>query len=110
MQFDLARGTRTRTLAILTLVIMAVFVVRLFYLQVIRHDHYVAQADAEQIKPLLVPAHRGEIFALDNGVPTPIVLNETVYTVFADPKIVNKPTEMATLIRQVAGGNARANL
>lgn len=110
MQFDLARGSRTRTLAILTLVIMAVFVVRLFYLQVIRHDYYVAQADAEQIKPLLIPAHRGEIFAFDNGVPTPIVLNETVYTVFADPKIVNKPVEMAALIRQVAGGNARADL
>ena len=97
-------------LAILTLVIMAVFVMRLFYLQVIRHDYYVAQADAEHITPLLIPAHRGEIYAMDNGVPAPIVLNETVYTVFADPKIVDKPTEMADLIRQVAGGNARSNL
>lgn len=97
-------------LAILTLVIMAVFVIRLFYLQVVRYDYYVAQADAGQIKPLVVPAQRGEIYTLDNGVPTPIVLNETVYTVFADPEIVNKPQEMAALIRQVAGGNARANL
>jgi cell division protein FtsI/penicillin-binding protein 2 len=89
---------------------MAVFVVRLFYLQVIRHEYYVAQADAEQIKPLLIPAHRGEIYALDGDQPTPIVLNETVYTVFADPKIVKEPTKMAELVRQVAGGNARANL
>jgi cell division protein FtsI/penicillin-binding protein 2 len=89
---------------------MAVFVVRLFYLQVIRHEYYVAQADAEQIKPLLIPAHRGEIYALDGAQPTPIVLNETVYTVFADPKIVKEPTKMADLVRQVAGGNARANL
>lgn len=97
-------------LAILTLVIMAVFVVRLFHLQVIRHDFYVAQADAEQIKPLLIPAHRGEIYALDNGVPAPIVLNETVYTVFADPKIVKDEAKLASLVREVAGGNARANL
>ena len=110
MQFDLTRGTRTRTLAILTLVIMAIFVIRLFYLQVIRHEYYVAQADAEQIKPLQIPAHRGEIYALDAGVPTPIVLNEAVYTVFADPKIVNKPDEMVSVVRQVAGGNARPNL
>lgn len=97
-------------LAIMTLVIMAIFVARLFYLQVIRHEYYVAQADAEQIKPLQIPAHRGEIYALDAGVPTPIVLNETVYTVFADPKIVDKPGEMIDVVRQVAGGNARPNL
>ena len=97
-------------LAILTLVIMAVFVVRLFYLQVIRHDYYVAQADAEQIKPLKIPAHRGEIYAMDGDTPAPIVLNETVYTVFADPKIVDKPGEMVEMVRQIAGGNARPNL
>ena len=110
MQFNLTQGTRTRMLAILTLVIMAVFVVRLFYLQVIRHEFYVAQADAEQVKALVVPAHRGEIYALDNGVPEPIVLNETVYTVFADPKIVKDEAKMAALVREVAGGNARPNL
>lgn len=110
MQFDLTRGTRTRTLAILTLVIMAVFVIRLFYLQVIRHEYYVTKATAEQVKALVVPAHRGEIYALDNGTPTPIVLNETVYTVFADPKIVKNVGTMASLVREVAGGNARPNL
>lgn len=110
MQLDISRGSRVRILAILTLVIMAVFVVRLFYLQIIRHDYYVAQADAAQIKSLTIPAHRGEIYALDNGVPTPLVLNETVYTVFADPTMVDKPDEVANLIRQVAGGNAQSNL
>lgn len=110
MQLDFSKDSRTRILAILTLVIMAVFVVRLFYLQVIRHDYYVAQADAEHLKQLIIPAHRGEIYALDNGVPTPIVLNETVYTVFADPKVVNKPDEMVNLVQRVAGGNARSNL
>jgi cell division protein FtsI/penicillin-binding protein 2 len=110
MQLDFSKDSRTRILAILTLVIMAVFIVRLFYLQVIRHDYYVAQADAEHLKQLTIPAHRGEIYALDNGEPTPIVLNETVYTVFADPKVVNKPDEMIDLVQRVAGGNARSGL
>jgi cell division protein FtsI/penicillin-binding protein 2 len=110
MQLDLNKGSRTRTLAFLTLAIMAVFIVRLFYLQVIRHDYYVGLANAEQLKQLTIPAKRGEIYALDGAVPVKLVLNETVYTVFADPKIVDKPQEIADLIQRVAGGNARDNL
>lgn len=110
MQLDLKKGSRARTLAILTLVIMAVFIVRLFYLQVIRHDYYVAQANREQLKQLTIPAKRGEIYAMDSGTPVPLVLNQAVYTVFADPKIVDEPQKMIDTIRRVAGGNARDNL
>jgi cell division protein FtsI/penicillin-binding protein 2 len=110
MQLDLKKGSRARTLAILTLVIMAVFIVRLFYLQVIRHDYYVAQANSEQLKQLVIPAKRGEIYAMDDGSPVPIVLNQAVYTVFADPKIVDEPQKMVDTIRRVAGGNARDDL
>jgi cell division protein FtsI/penicillin-binding protein 2 len=110
MQLDLKKGSRARTLAILTLVIMAVFIVRLFYLQIIRHDYYVAQANREQLKQLIIPAKRGEIYAMDAGTPVPLVLNQAVYTVFADPKIVNEPQEMLDTVRRVAGGNTRPNL
>jgi stage V sporulation protein D (sporulation-specific penicillin-binding protein) len=110
MQLDLRRNSRARSLAILTLVIMAVFIVRLFYLQVIRHDYYVAQANSEQLKQLIIPAKRGEIYAMDDGTPVPLVLNQAVYTVFADPKIVEEPGKMADLIRRVAGGNTRSNI
>jgi cell division protein FtsI/penicillin-binding protein 2 len=97
-------------LAFLTLVIMAVFIVRLFYLQVIRHDYYVAQAREEQLKQLVIPAKRGEIYALDGASPVKLVLNETVYTVFADPKVTDAPQAIVDTVRRVAGGNARANL
>lgn len=97
-------------LAILTLVIMAVFIVRLFYLQVIQHDHYVGLAKEEQMKQLVIPAKRGEIYALDGKTPVKMVLNETVYTVFADPKVVTEPTKIVETVRRVAGGNARSNL
>ena len=110
MQLDLQRGSRPRLLAILTLVIMAVFVVRLFYLQVIQHGYYVAQAESEQLKQLTIPATRGEIYAMDDGTPVPLVLNQTVYTVFADPHVVDKPQDLVNMIEKVAGGNARPNL
>lgn len=110
MQLDLRKGSRTRILAILTLVIMAIFIVRLFYLQVIRHDYYVALAKEEQLKQLVIPAKRGEIYALDGDTPVKLVLNETVYTVFADPKIVDNAQGVVDTMRRVAGGNARDNL
>jgi cell division protein FtsI/penicillin-binding protein 2 len=110
MQLDLKKGSRPRTLAVMILVIMAVFIVRLFYLQIIRHDYYVAQANNEQMKQLVIPAKRGEIYAMDDGNPVKMVLNETVYTVFADPKVVAEPQKMIDLVHRVAGGNARADL
>lgn len=110
MQLDLKKGSRARILAILTFVIMAVFIVRLFYLQIIRHDYYVTQANREQLKQLIIPSKRGQIYAMDGSTPVPLVLNQAVYTVFADPKIVDEPQKMTDTIRRVAGGNARSNL
>lgn len=110
MQLNFKKGSRSKALAILTLGIMAVFVARLFYLQIIQHEYYVAQASKEQLKQLVIPAKRGEIYALDSGKPVKIVLNENVYTVFADPKMVDEPQKIIETVRRVAGGNARANL
>jgi len=110
MKLEFTKGSRAKTLAILTVVIMVVFVVRLFYLQVIRHDYYVAAANSEQLKQLSIPAKRGEIFAMDGTQPVKLVLNEVVYTVFADPKVITEPEEVIKTVRRVAGGNSRPNL
>jgi cell division protein FtsI/penicillin-binding protein 2 len=110
MQLDLKKGSRSQILAILLFAIMAVFVARLFYLQVVRHDYYVELANKEQLKQLVIPAQRGEIYALDSGNPVKLVLNETVYTAFVDPKVVGEPEKIIDLIHRVAGGNARPDL
>ena len=104
------RSSRADVLVLLTLLVMAVFVVRLFYLQIIRHSYYVQLASTEQQKQLVYPAKRGELYALSQGKPVKIVLNQTVYTVFADPKIVTEPEQIIETIEKVAGGNARPNL
>lgn len=110
MQLDLKKGSRPRTLAILVIAIMAVFALRLFYLQVIQHDYYVSLANKEQLKQLIIPAQRGEIYAMDGTKPAKVVLNETVYTAFVDPKVVTEPQKIIDVIHRVAGGNARPDL
>lgn len=112
MQLDLGKGSRARILAYLVLAIMGVFVVRLFYLQIIKHDFYVAQANAEQMKQLIIPAQRGELYAMNGDSPVKLVMNETVYTVFADPQIITEDKEQSIIdaIQRIAGGNARNNL
>lgn len=104
------RNSRADTLVLITLLVMAVFVIRLFYLQVIRHSYYVGLAETEQQKQLIYPAKRGEIYALDRGKPVKLVLNQTVYTVFADPKIIDDPKQIIETIEKIAGGNSRPHL
>ncbi|AHB42472.1 hypothetical protein RAAC3_TM7C00001G0626 [Candidatus Saccharibacteria bacterium RAAC3_TM7_1] len=96
---------RLRLLAIITALFMMVFVVRLFYLQVIEHDKYVALARQEQVKRLVIPAKRGEIYMMDDGRPVKVVLNQTVYTMFADPSIMTDKKQVIKAARDVAGGN-----
>ncbi len=101
--------SRIRLLALAIMAIMAVFVMRLFYLQVIQHGTYVALADTEQVKRLKIPAQRGEIYMMDDGQPVKVVLNNTVYTVFVDPQYVDNKAAVIRTIRQVAGGNTVDN-
>lgn len=110
MNLDLQKGSRSKILATVLFIIVAIFVGRLFYLQVIQHGHYSNIANSEQLKRLTIPAKRGLIYALDNGNPVPIVLNQTVYTVFADPQMTEDDSKIIETINRVAGGNARSGL
>lgn len=103
--------SRTGMLAILLLAVMAIFVLRLFYLQVIKHGEYVALAQASQQRRFVIPAARGQIYMMDGKTPVPVVLNQVVYTMIADPQAV-KPEQRAEIIaqlRQVAGGEMVAD-
>ena len=110
MNLELQKGSRSKILAAIIVSLIVVFVVRLFYLQIIQHGYYVQQANKEQLKRLTIPAKRGIIYALDGNIPVPIVMNQTVYTVFADPQTTEDNGKIIDTIRQIAGGNARDNL
>lgn len=108
MKPELLQGSRSRILASVVLVIAAVFVLRLFYLQVIQHNHYVSLAQQEQVKKERLPATRGEIYALSGDSPVKLVLNETVYTVFVDPAVIienDSADKVEKVMKAIAGGN-----
>ncbi len=90
--------------------VFAIFLVRLFYLQVIRHDYYVKSAQKGQLKQYEIPAERGVIMAKDGKNAVPIVLNEQVYTVYADPKYIKNPDETLSKIQQYIGGDYQNNI
>lgn len=102
-------GSRTRTLAIITFVLITVFIVRLFQLQILDHGYYAAQARAEQTKQWELPAVRGEIYAMDGNTPKKIVLNQTVYKLWVDPSVVTETTKVLDEIEKVAGGDMVEN-
>lgn len=89
-------------LRVMLLLIGIVFVMRLFYLQVIKHEDYLMKANNLQISKLTIQPERGEIFAKERGVVVPLVLNEQVYTLFADPQEVRNTSEVEALVRRVA--------
>lgn len=90
--------------------VLAIFIVRLFYIQVIEHDKYAAQADQMQINKRTINPERGEFFVRDrDGTLSPLVLNQTVYTVFADPTQIKDAGKIRDLIKKVAGGQALTN-
>lgn len=88
------------------LFIMAVFVVRLFYLQIIRHNYYQQAALRGQLKQYEIEPNRGTILAYNNGSPTPIVLNQKLYTLYADPKFIKDAPATAIAVQKAVGGNA----
>lgn len=90
----------------LLLAVCCLFIVRLFYLQIIKHDYYKQAAFLGQFKEYEVPAERGVIDVHDGDKVVPIVLNEKLYTLFADPKFITDAPRTADAIARIVGGSA----
>lgn len=90
----------------LMIAVGAIFVVRLFYLQVIRHSYYETEALKEHTSKFTLPAQRGQIYAqAGNNELAPLAMNESSYTVYADPRYVSDVSKTADALRKIAGGN-----
>lgn len=88
------------------LLIIGLFVLRSFYVQVIRYSYYHAQALSDQLKQYQIPATRGIIEAYDGNSVVPIVLNQKLYTVYADPTYIKNASKVANSVASILGGNA----
>lgn len=69
---------------------VAVIVARLFCIQILEYDEWVAKAAAQQTMQYTLAARRGEIYMMDGGEPSPVVMNATVYTVIVDPMLADE--------------------
>lgn len=98
---------RARLWYVLLLLILAVFGVRLFYLQIIRHEHYKASANQKHLTEYAIAPERGLIKAYNGEHVVPLVLNEKFYMLTADPTAIKKDHEkIALMLSRVLGGNA----
>lgn len=106
MQLPRFRNASVQTTALLyvLIIILGLFAVRLFYLQIIRHDYYANEAQQSQVSKLTILPDRGKILAMDGTNTVPLVLNETVYTVFADPQELTRKDDVVAAIKKIAGG------
>ncbi len=97
---------RTTVLAVILLGVMTVFLMRLFWLQIIKHDEYREIAREAQQRSFVIPAARGEIYMMDDTKAVPVVMNRVAYTVIADPELIKEAErqKIVDALRDVAGG------
>lgn len=97
---------RVHLLYVALMLVIGIFGVRLFYVQVIRYSHYKQAALSDQLKQYQIPASRGTISVQDNNGTVPIVLNQTLYTLYADPVYIKSPAKVAADVARIIGGQA----
>lgn len=96
---------RVRLWYALLLLVFGLFAIRVFYLQIIRYDYYKKAASSDQLKQYEVPAERGTISAHLGESTVPIVLNQKLYTLYADPTVVKDASAAAAKLQPIVGGN-----
>lgn len=81
---------RSKILKHVVLISLGVILVRLFFIQIVEHNTWVAKADEQHTLLETITARRGEIFMMDKGKPTAVVLNQTTYQIVIDPTVTKK--------------------
>lgn len=81
---------RIKILRKVVLILLAIIIARLFFIQIIEHDAWVAKADEQHTLLEDIVAKRGEIYMMDEGEPVAVVLNQTVYQIIIDPAVTDK--------------------
>lgn len=90
-------SSRITILKGITFVALAIITVRLFAIQIIEHDEWVAKANEQHTLLETITARRGEIYMMDGEELVPVVLNQTAYQIVIDPAITDKESLNNTL-------------
>lgn len=89
--------SRNKFLKFGLLAVMAVIVVRLFFIQIVQHDYWTERAAAQHTLQYTLRAERGEIYMMDGDEPVAVAMNATVYTVIVDPMLADVEETKAKL-------------
>ena len=103
IQTDKGSVSRIRFFYVLLLVVFSLFAIRLFYLQVIKHTEYKQAARNDQFHEYEMDADRGTIYAELNGKTVPLVVNQKLFTIYADPSIVKNSASVAQKLTPLIG-------
>ncbi len=96
---------RINFIYVLLVIIIGIFILRSFYVQVIKYGYYHQRALSDQLVQASIPAQRGIIEAEDGNSIVPIVLNEKLYTIYADPTLIKNPGKVAGTLAEILGGS-----
>lgn len=96
---EAALQQRSRIVFVALLVGFIAVVLRLFYWQVLQAPKLQAAADSQYSRSSTSTGSRGLIYTADNY---PLVANETVYRLFAQPKLITQtPTELSAILTPI---------
>ena len=84
---------------------LTVLLVRLFHLQVAQHRKYLILASQSHFRKYEIPAKRGQIYAKDADAAVPLVLNQNLKLLFADPSFVKDKQRTASELARLTGGS-----
>src|SRR5581483_4548356 len=90
----------------LLLFVLIIFCVRLFDVQVINYNHYRNAALGDHLKQYQIPASRGIIEAHEGDTLLPLVSNQKLYLLYADPTYIKNPDKLAGQLAPIIGGSA----
>jgi cell division protein FtsI (penicillin-binding protein 3) len=100
---SLIQKRRLRLMVTMAAAMGAVLLWRLFYLQVVERGRYLAMASKTQLRQYQIPASRGEIYLLDGENKTPLVLNQNLKTIYANPRLVADKVKASRALAGITG-------
>ncbi len=83
------------------ILVIIIIILRLFYLQIIQHDYYQKAAQNDQLKQYTIAPERGIIKAHQGPDTVPLVLNQKLYTLYADPSLVKNSSVSAAKLSPI---------
>ncbi|MFH0838377.1 MAG: penicillin-binding protein 2 [Patescibacteria group bacterium] len=97
--------TKSRIIILIIFVFAAfsVIFVRLFQLQILRHDTYLAIAEEQHFGAIDLPARRGDIYVKDthSGELSKLATNTTLDLLYVDPMVADNKPEIASKLTPI---------